>query len=155
MLTVKFDIKQVDKFCDKLIKELKSVKGVKCGYLKDAKYPNGFSLIANALLQEYGNGKVPPRPFMRNTLKRQKEWVKYVNEMFNANQDETGIPLKTIVKTVGLMMKDAMQDSIDSNIPPPNKPSTVKKKGSSHTLIDTGTLRSSIQYEVIENNDRS
>ena len=31
---------------------------------------------------------------------------------------------------------------------PPNKPSTVKNKGSSNPLIDTGLLRQSITYQV-------
>jgi hypothetical protein len=31
---------------------------------------------------------------------------------------------------------------------PPNAPSTIKKKGSSNPLIDTGALRASIGYEV-------
>ena len=33
-------------------------------------------------------------------------------------------------------------------IPPPNKPATVARKGSSATLIDTGALRAAITYAV-------
>ncbi len=49
------------------------------------------------------------------------------------------------------MMQDAIKEAIDSNIPPANSPRTIALKGSSHTLIDTGTLRSSVHNEVIMN----
>lgn len=175
MFNVKFDISGVDNLCDKLRKELKSVKGARAGILKDAAYPNGFSLIENALVQEYGatiqvtpkmrawfrhQGAplkrsttqivIPPRPFLRKSLKNQKKWVKYVTELFNANQDDNGLTLKQIAMQVGLMMQKAIQESINSNIPPANSGFTVKRKGSSKTLRDTGALESSIHYEVIK-----
>ena len=37
---------------------------------------------------------------------------------------------------------------IDSNIPPPNAPSTIKKKKSSHTLIDSGDARNHITHKI-------
>lgn len=174
MFNVKFDIKGVNNLCDKLKKELKSVKGARAGYIKNKKYPNGLSLQQNALIQEFGaripvTDKmrgwfmaqgcplkkstteiiIPPRPFLRKSLKAQKEWVKYVNEMFDANQDGT-MTLRQIAMNIALMMQDAIQEAISSNIPPPNSEMTIAKKKSSSTLINTGLLRSSVQAEVIK-----
>lgn len=174
MFNVKFDIKGVNNLCDKLKKELKSVKGARAGYIKKKKYPNGLDVSENALIQEYGarihvtdkmrgwfmkQGYplkrttteiiIPPRPFLRKALKGQKEWVKYMNEMFDANQDGT-MTLKQIAMNIALMMQDAIQEAISSNIPPPNSEMTKERKKSSSTLIDTGLLRSSVQSEVIK-----
>lgn len=43
-----------------------------------------------------------------------------------------------------------IQQRIAEGTPPPNAPSTVKRKGSSTPLIDKGILRSSISYRVTE-----
>lgn len=149
MFNVNFDIKGVEKLIDSLKKDLKSVKGARAGYIKDQSYPNGLKIAENALIQEYGTEKIPARPFLRKTLKKQGKWVKFVNENFDANQ-ESPMKLKQIAANIGLMMQTDIQESIDSNIPPPNAESTIKKKGSTKTLIDTGTLRNSVQYEVIK-----
>lgn len=42
----------------------------------------------------------------------------------------------------------AVQAAIDSGIGPANAPSTVARKGSSRTLIDTGALRASQTFKV-------
>ena len=48
----------------------------------------------------------------------------------------------------GAWSKGEIQARIARGVPPPNAASTVKRKGSSTPLIDTGILRSSIDYEV-------
>lgn len=35
-------------------------------------------------------------------------------------------------------------------VPPPNRPSTVAKKGSSRPLVDTGRLMNAVSYEVVD-----
>jgi len=45
-------------------------------------------------------------------------------------------------------LKDALVARIDSGVPPPNAPSTVKRKGHDHTLIDTGEFKNSIEIKV-------
>lgn len=183
VFNVKFDIKKVTKLCDSLKEELKSVKGSKAGIIENKKYENGFDLISNALLQEYGATipvtdkmrawfrsqgfplrkdkttiVIPPRPFLRKALKKQKEWVRFVQEFFDADQSG-GMTLKQIAKNIGLMMEKAIKEAITSNIPPEKSRVTVeleakKRKGgaqSTGTLVDTGLLLGSIHNEVIKN----
>lgn len=45
-------------------------------------------------------------------------------------------------------LKDALVARIDSGVPPPNAPSTVKRKGHDHTLIDTGEYKNNIEIKV-------
>lgn len=182
MFSVKFDIKDVNKLCESLKKDLKSVKGARAGILKNKRYPGeggkeGISLVENALLQEYGatirvtdkmrkwfaaqgcplrkdktSIVIPPRPFLRKALGQQKEWVKFVNEFFDADQSG-GMTLKQIAGKVGVMIQKAIQEAILSDIPPANSEFTIMRKGSAGTLRDSGALVGSIHSEVIEKDD--
>mgnify|MGYP001436983470 CR=1 FL=1 len=49
---------------------------------------------------------------------------------------------------VGMKIENAIRLKILSNIPPPNATSTIKAKGSSHTLIDTGEMLDFVSHEV-------
>ena len=69
--------------------------------------------------------------------------------MFDANQDGH-MTLLQIAKNIAEMIKDAIQESISSNIAPSNSDMTIARKKSSSTLIDTGLLRSSVQSGVIK-----
>ncbi|MBO7735241.1 MAG: hypothetical protein J6S67_21935 [Methanobrevibacter sp.] len=182
MLSVKFDIKKVNKLCDSLKDDLKSVKGASAGIIENQKYPNGLDLISNALIQEYGctihitdkmrkwfyyqgfplrkdktSIVIPPRPFLRTALKRQKEWVKFVKEFFDADQNG-GMTLKQIARQVGVLMEKAIKEVITSNMPPEKSQVSIelesrkRKTGtkSSGTLRDTGLLLGSIHNEVIK-----
>lgn len=40
--------------------------------------------------------------------------------------------------------KQAILDMIDSSMPPPNAPSTIRQKGHGRTLIDTGKMKKSL-----------
>lgn len=173
---VEMDWTGAKRLCDKLVKELKSVDSVRAGYYTKAKYPDekdddgnvtkvGQLIRDVAVWNEWGTYNIPPRPFLRNSLKRQKEWVKFVIDNFDANQDGT-TKLTSIAHAVGSMMKGAIQESLTDLKTPPNSPITinggwmrnkksgkwfkVKGKGSSNPLIDTGTLRNSVQFQVIK-----
>lgn len=180
---VDFDITGINDLCDKLKKDLKRVKGARAGIIKDVSYPDEEIELPNgktikrkgakvrdvALWNEYGTASIPPRPFLRKTLKKQEKWAKFVKENFDANQDGTQ-NLELIARNVGLMMQTDIKESIDSNIQPANSPITVNggwmtkngksfyvkgKKGSTKTLTDTRTLFNSVQYEVIKNGSGS
>lgn len=58
-----------------------------------------------------------------------------------------------IYENLGISLENAIRNKILSNVPPPNDPKTIKAKGSSHTLIDTGTMLDSISHIVEYNSD--
>lgn len=149
-IKLRIDISEVKKWSEDLKEELQSVKGARAGYYKNQAYPDGLQIAENALIQEYGNDKIPPRPFMRNAFEKgKKRWHKHIRE--NLDPTLSGKkPLKQTMQEVAADIQAELIRSIDSQIPPPNAPETIKRKGSDHTLIDTGTLRSSIHNEVIE-----
>lgn len=47
-----------------------------------------------------------------------------------------------------LYLEAKMVEKINSNIPPPLKPETIKRKGSSTALIDTGEMLGQITHEM-------
>lgn len=149
MLTVKVDLREFEKVIKQNTVDFKKVKGARAGFIKNKAYPDGTSVIDVAIKNEYGDGKIPPRPFLRNAIKKnEKKWIRYFEENFDFNQ-ESPADLESIMQTIAEMMKADIVRSIDENLPPPNSPATIKKKGSSHTLIDTGHMRQSVQSEVI------
>lgn len=57
--------------------------------------------------------------------------------------------IKDVLLNVGMDLRNKIVQKINSNIPPPNAPSTVKKKKSSKTLIDSSTLLTSVDSHLI------
>jgi len=47
-----------------------------------------------------------------------------------------------------LKIEKAVVDEINSGVPPPNAPSTIKRKKSSKTLIDTGKMRQHVDHKI-------
>ena len=53
---------------------------------------------------------------------------------------------------LGMKIENAIRLKILSNVPPPLKEATIKRKGSSHTLIDSGQMLASITHSVNDSN---
>ncbi|WP_416861556.1 HK97-gp10 family putative phage morphogenesis protein [Helicobacter ganmani] len=106
------------------------------------KYPNGLNIAQNAKYQEFGTFNIPPRPFFRNAIKANKrKWVESYRKGLKARD-------LNAVERVGVLAASDVKASITNLKTPPNAPSTIQIKGSSNPLIDTGFLRSAIDYEV-------
>jgi hypothetical protein len=55
-----------------------------------------------------------------------------------------------VLDRIGAYCVGQIQARVAQGIAPPNRPSTIAKKGSSTPLIDTGLLRSSVSFEIRE-----
>ncbi len=49
---------------------------------------------------------------------------------------------------IGMQIENAIREKILSNVPPPLKEATIKRKRSSVTLIDTGQMLASISHQI-------
>ena len=47
-----------------------------------------------------------------------------------------------------LKIEKAVVDEINSGVPPPNAPSTIKAKNSSKTLVDSGEMRNHVDHKI-------
>lgn len=112
----------------------------------------GSDLVIIAAANEYGtktkDGKthIPSRPFLRNAMNDPKlaEFVGRQAALFY--QDK--LKLDDVLNRIGAYGTALVQRSIGSNIAPENAQSTIARKGSSRTLINTGRLRQSIAWVV-------
>ena len=59
-----------------------------------------------------------------------------------------------ILKELGLFQKDLMQNEIITGDFVPNAPSTIRRKGSSKPLIDTGRMRQAVNYVIKPKGER-
>lgn len=151
---------------------------VKAGVLESATTNNGKSVLDYAPIQEFGGSipvtkkmryflglhygiwlkkskgsiNIPPRSFMRTTFARQhKKWIAYMGQALKHRT-----PVETALSLVGRMMKDDIQETIMSNMPPPLSSMTKAIKAIEfpenvdRTLYATGTLVHSIEYQIIE-----
>ena len=125
------------------LQDQKVYAGIKEGTV----YEDGTSVAAVAAFNEYGTSTIPPRPFMKQSFEKNRseletmctEALRTVNEGGSADAG---------LEKIGLFMKESIRKEIDTGSFTPNAESTVKAKGSSKPLIDTGLMRDSVDYEV-------
>ena len=95
---------------------------------------------------EFGTEHIPERSFMRSSFdEKQGELSQAAAKLYKAVQDDRITPDRAL-GLLGEMHQGQIQDKITSNVPPPNAPATVKAKGSSGTLRDTGQMRQSVRW---------
>jgi len=125
-----------------------SNKTLKVGFLETAKYPDGEHVAQIAFDNEYGKGKIPPRPFFRIMINRESAgWgvlaARYLRRT-NFNVDQS-------LGLLGETIKDQLQEQIrDYPNPPPNAPMTVAQKGFDKPLVDTGFMLASPEWVIAE-----
>jgi hypothetical protein len=98
---------------------------------------------------EYGvpQKRQPPRPFMRQALKKSGEWKKTFDFMIKKDFARGG-DFKTSFETLGLVVKGDIKTSIKELTAPALAQSTIDRKGFSKPLIDTGYMLDAVNYEV-------
>ncbi len=124
------------------------VSGVKVGFFSTARYDDkrGTPVAAVAAWNEFGTETIPERPFFRNAL---AESERSVGRILQAGLDTKKMVVdEQLAGRVGAHVQGKIRDSITALKEPPNAPETVRRKGSSDPLMDTGTLRNSVAWEV-------
>lgn len=132
-------------------------EGVKVGFLgaeasrrhieSDSKEP--YSIAEIAAVHEYGAPKasIPARPFMHAILGDKAE----EKIQLRARGVLAGKYSKNRAhEYLGTWAASELKRKINSNIEPELAPTTIKKKKSSRSLVDTGQMRNSVTYKVIK-----
>ncbi len=116
------------------------------------------AVVAYASYNHFGTARIPARPFIAVAVDQNKE------KIFNLKKkllSQIIIGQMTIQKGLGFLgqfLTGEIKKVISGGFfkeTIPNKPSTIKQKGSSKPLIDHGTMKNSITYEVRLNGKRS
>ena len=139
-----FDLqKEIDKKLNNLISS--SNKRLEVGFFESAKYENGEYVANVAKIQEYGTLKIPARPFFRNAIaKNGAKWLTFMKNQFTSNQN-----LDLSLNQAGELARGDIVASIMQTNNPPNAEATIKAKGSSKPLINTGFMRASVTFKVV------
>ena len=140
-ITVQFDE-------DEMLKEIKrqARKQVLTVGFFDETYPDGKRIGRIATINEYGvpEHNQPPRPFMRYTvIKNRSKWVDILQDMLPENMD-----VKRSLEILGDVVSEDVSDMIKAFADPPNRPSTIARKGFNDPLVDTGLMRDSVGWKV-------
>lgn len=154
-----FDVKAVNKFIEDVGQGITLTVGIH----EDAGEAEGTTLAQIAYWNENGvktkatsesdsPWRIPPRPFMRPTIDSQGKKAdqmlsKEIEKIFQGKKKSS---IATALGRVGAFLAGAIQRKITTLKRPPNAPSTIKKKGSSNPLIDTGAMRQAVGFKVTQ-----
>jgi len=118
---------------------------LRVGFLEGATYPDGTPVASVAQYNEFGTPRIPPRPFMRNTISEHShEWGPALGKALQASDYDTNAALSLVGEGISRQVQDSIRDMRG----PQNAPSTIAKKGFDKPLIDTGHMLNSVGYEV-------
>lgn len=132
---------------EKLLKELAD-KEVRVGFQHgQATEEDGTDICDVAMWNELGTENMPSRPFLRMSVDENESKIEEflkgeVKDLVN------GADAEQILKEIGLFQKDLIQEKITEGSFAPNADSTIRRKGSSKPLIDTGRMRQSVNYVI-------
>lgn len=108
---------------------------------------NGADVCDVAAWNELGTVHMPSRPFLRSSV---DDNMGEITSFLKSQNDSIvgGASAEQVLKEIGIFQKDLIQEKIGSGGFAPNAPSTVRQKGSSTPLIDTGRMRQSVDYVI-------
>lgn len=93
-------------------------------------------------------GPIPERPFMRNAMRsNQTKYQQFMKVSAKAILSGEVTP-EVSLKRLGRMAQVDIQEEITSLSSPPNSPTTIRLKGSSNPLIDTGEMRGAVTWKL-------
>ena len=135
--------KAFEKALDEL-KDLEVVIGYQAGQASEA---NGVDMVDVAMWNELGTSRSPSRPFMRDSVDKHRNEIQSFMDK-TAQSVVRGMNGKEALQQIGIFHKDLIQNEIKTGSFKANAEATIKKKGSSKPLIDTGHMRQSVNFEV-------
>ena len=117
------------------------------GKRASSKIDGDTTLADIASWNEFGTSTIPARSFLRSTFDENQYFYpftkKLVLSMVNGSRDAD-----TVLRIIGAKVKNEVVKKINTLKEPPNAQATIKAKGSSNPLVDTGRLKQSIEFTV-------
>lgn len=132
-----------------LLKRVKTPGTVDVGIIDAGKHADSDLTVATiGFAHEFGTATIPERSFIRATTKeKRKEIVKLQTKLLKKIQSGE-ISTEKALGLLGAFVAGLISKKIVDIKAPPNAPETIKRKGSSNPLVDTGQLKNSITWEV-------
>jgi hypothetical protein len=108
------------------------------------------TLAEVAAAHEFGTATIPQRSFIRATVDLKAGEIGALQEKLAAQVAEGKITPEVAMERLGAAAQGMVQTRIAEGIGPALAPATVARKGSDKPLVDTGQLRSSVTYQVLQ-----
>ena len=137
------------------IEKLKKLQ-VRVGFQQGtAQEEDGTDICDVAMWNELGTSSTPSRPFLAMSVDDNADKINAFlkGQLKLLAQGRT--TAEGILKAIGVFQKGLIQEKIKSGDFEPNAPSTIAKKGSDKPLIDTGTMRQSVNFVVTAKGGKS
>lgn len=134
-------------FAQRLQRDLARAPTLRIGFLDGATYPDGTGVAAVAAYNEYGDParNRPPRPFMRQTIERERDgWGKTLAAGLRMNDYNAAAGLGVLGEDIA----GAIRETITQFDSPPLALPTVRRKGFAKPLVDTGMMLRSVSWEL-------
>lgn len=97
------------------------------------------------------NIRIPPRPFFDMAAQAIAALWKAAQEEYRRELvNGVASPVTIALEKVGMNAEGQIVYAIDATASPANARATVKRKGSSHPLVDTGAMKQAVTYLVRE-----
>lgn len=131
------------------IKELDS-KQVKVGYFPTSRYPDGKPVAGVAVVQEFGSvsRRIPPRPFFRPAVDGSRQMQRDAIAAAVRRAVSGRQTVEQGMEQLGAAVVGEIQKAISELDSPPLADSTIRRKGNSKPLVDTGMMLQSVTYVV-------
>jgi hypothetical protein len=108
----------------------------------------GATVADVASWNHFGTSTIPARPFLTIAFAKHGDRLRAVQARIIKGVIEGKLDLDRGLDLLGLEAAALVKQTIIEHVPPPNKPSTIERKGSSTPLVDKGQLLGAIQHEV-------
>ena len=123
----------------------------------------GIDICDVAPFNELGTERSPSRPFMRDSVYDNEDMIRAFLQSKVVDIIQKGESASQALKGIGVFQKSLIQDTIEEGHFEPNagitvnggwmrtkdgKPFYVKGKHSTHPLIDTGTMKNSVNFVI-------
>lgn len=112
-------------------------------------YPDGTPVALVATVHEFGSATVPPRPYFRTTLQR-NNFYKSLRKMTFKKVIRGELSESIAMHQLGDTIANDIKDEIVAVNSPALAQETIKRKGSTNPLVDTGHLKQSVTYKVVK-----
>lgn len=129
---------------------------IKVGIVEGSGEIDGVDIAYYAAVNEAGykdeTGKtvIPSRPFIRSWIDSNENQILAVMQSVFRRVLTGQLSAEEAMKLIGEFVQSGIKKNITQGSFEKNADSTIKKKGSSRPLIDTGTMRNAIRYRVVK-----
>ena len=145
------DPKALDRLRQRLVGDNRVVN---VGVPEGKREEDGTPVAMIAAVHEFGSPSqgIPERPFLRVAVQRNRQKYVRLNRINLVKMLRGQATVDQALRQLGEMAKGDVQTEIRSGDFAPLKPATIKRKGSSRPLIDTGQMVQSIAWELGDKN---